>query len=247
MHFFTDIQNVTALALNGSEYCWIEEVDDKTWRIWHIDRTIRTAVRFTDFNSWSVEVVKDLTDMPMNMTIAGGKVYVSVASGKIQRMDADGSDFQPDFITGLDKPTHLVVDASGGKLYWTEEIASGTWQIRSAGLDGSNLETVRALEDVPMGLAVDGSRGHLYVSVASGEIQRLSVDGATFTRDFITGLDAPRSLGVDVSGGKLYWTEMGRIRRASLTGQNIESVAEGLGVPDDLVLDVRLPTPADTR
>ena len=165
-----------------------------------------------------------------------GHLYVLMASGKIQRFQSGGYNFEPDFIIGLASPEHLVADTVGEKLYWTEKTPDGTWAIRTASLAGSNVQSVRTLESMPLGLEIDAIAGQLYVSVAAGKIQRLRVDGSDFEPDFITGLAAPGSLCVDVRDGKVYWTDGDSIWRASLTGENIECVLADLGAPAHLVL-----------
>ena len=233
-----DIRNATSLALNGFDYYWTEKTKDKAGRIWYMKNESGAGVRIIDSDDWEIQWVKELTEAPTDMIIAEGHCYLLAPSGKIQRLRTSGGDFQRDFITGLASPKNLVVDAFGKKLYWTEETPDGTWHIRGVPLDGSNVQSVRTLESAPLGLAIDVSTDQLYVSVASGKIQRLRVDGSDFQRDFITGLAAPESLSVDVGGGKVYWTEKGGIWRASLNGENIEQIVTGLGMPAYLVLDV---------
>ena len=47
----------------------------------------------------------------------------------------------------------------------------------------------------------------------------------------------PKSIALDLSDAKVYWTEVsGRIRRANLDGSNVEGVATGLGTPMGLVV-----------
>ena len=237
-NLFPDIQNATSLALNHYYYYWSEKTDDNTWKIYHGKKETPSQIREFD------EV---LTDIPMDMTHTEHKFYVSVSSGKIQRFGSGRYDFEPDFITDVASPKHLAVDILGEKLYWTEETTDGTWQIRCAALDGSNIQLVRALESVPLELGIDSMAGHLYISVVAGKIQRLRVDGSDFQSDFITDLVSPGSMGVDVGGGKLYWTEKDSIWRASLSGENIERVVPGLGRPAHLVLDVRLPIATETQ
>ena len=245
VNLLPDIQNATRLALDPyyyySYYCyyWTEKTDANTWRVRQASKYTTTA-QITDFR-------EELTDIPMDMAIAENLLYVLVASGKIQRFRASSSNFEPDFITGLASPKHLVADVLDEKLYWTEKTTDGIWQIRCAALDGSNIQLVRTLPSMPLGLAIDVIAGQLYVSVASGKIQRLRVDGSDFQPDFITGLVSPGSLGLDVGGGKVYWTEKGGIWRASLNGENIECVVTGLGRPAHLVLDVRLPIATETQ
>ena len=245
VNLLPDIQNATRLALDPyyyySYYCyyWTEKTDANTWRVRQASKYTTTA-QITDFR-------EELTDIPMDMAIAENLLYVLVASGKIQRFRASSSNFEPDFITGLASPKHLVADVLDEKLYWTEKTTDGIWQIRCAAFDGSNVQSVKILPSMPLGLGIDAIAKQLYVSVPEGKIQRLRVDGSDFQPDFITGLVSPGSLDVDVGDSKVYWTEKDGIWRASLNGENIESVVTGLGRPAHLVLDVRLPIATETQ
>ncbi len=225
-----DIQNATRLALDPYfYYYWTEKTDAHTWRVRQTSKYPTTA-QITDFR-------EELTDIPMDMATVKHRLYVLVTSGKIQRFWESSYNFEPDFITGLASPKHLVADVSGEKLYWTEKTTDGIWQIRCATLDGSNVQPVRILPSMPLGLGIDAIAKQLYVSVAEGKIQRLRVDGSDFEPDFITGLTAPGRVGVDVRDSKLYWTDGNSIWRASLTGENIERVLTDLGTPAHLVLE----------
>ena len=56
--------------------------------------------------------------------------------GKIRRANPDGSNPE-DFITGLSAPTFVVVESSGGYIYWGDH---GTDKIQRADLeDGGNI------------------------------------------------------------------------------------------------------------
>ena len=61
-------------------------------------------------------------------------------------MNVDGSNFQPNLITELERPSGLALDVSGGKVYWAET----TGRIRRANLDGSNVEDVATGLGPPM-------------------------------------------------------------------------------------------------
>ena len=128
--------------------------------------------------------------------------------------------------------TSLAVDMAGSQLYWTEKTGDRTGRIRSANLDGTNVKLVKNLTSVPYSIALDIVNGKLYLTNAWGKIQRLNVDGSNFQPNFITGLNTPRNLVLDVTGSKVYWTETteasGRIRRANLDGSNVQNVATGL-------------------
>ena len=65
------------------------------------------------------------------------KLYLTNAWGKLQRMNLDGSNFQPNLITGLKAPGQVAIDVIDGKVYWTEQ-----GKLRRAELDGENVQDV---------------------------------------------------------------------------------------------------------
>ena len=71
------------------------------------------------------------------------------------------------------------------------------------------------------------------------KIQRTKLDGSNI-EDLVTDLDEPRGIALDVSGGKMYWTDTGtdKIQRANLDGSNIQDLVTGLGGPSGIALDV---------
>ena len=227
-------QNATSLAVDTSvgKLYWTEKTSETTGRI-----------RRANLDGSNVEVVKELTSAPFGIAIdtANRKLYLTNAWGKIQRMNLDGTDFQPNLITDLEDPKHIALDVADGKLYWTEKTSETTGRIRRANLDGSNIELVKELTGVPLGIALDTENGKLYLTNTQGKIQRMNPNGTNFQLNFITGLEVPK--GIAVSGDKIYWIEGPRIRRASLNGDNIEDAVTGLSSPSLLVLGI--PTPSD--
>lgn len=138
----------------------------------------------------------------------------------------------------LKAPKHISLDVRRGKLYWTEKTSSQISKIRSVNLDGSNLQLVKELTNAPLGLAVDGVNGKLYLTNALGKIQRINFDGSNFEPNFITGLDSPESIAVDMAWGKLYWTETNSIKCGDLSGENVQEVVAGLGTPTSIALSI---------
>ena len=125
----------------------------------------------------------------------------------------------------------VAVDAAGGKVYWTE----GS-RIRRANLNGTNVQLVREFTSKVQGLAIDAQKNKLYLASAVGKVQRLNLDGTNFEPNFIVNLNSPMSVAVDAAGGKVYWTEENRIRRANLNGTNTQNVATGVGSPIGITL-----------
>ena len=76
---------------------------------------------------------------------------------------------------------------------------------------------------------------------ATDRIQRADLDGANVETVVTRGLGTPFGLTIDVSAGKMYWTDDGtnKIRRADLDGSNIEDViTRGLDKPIEVDLDL---------
>jgi len=75
-----------------------------------------------------------------------------------------------------------------------------------------------------------------WVDSLAAKVQRV-IHSGTVVEDLVTGLDAPRGVAVDVTGGKMYWTAlgtllgMGKIQRANLDGTVVEDLVTGLAGP----------------
>ena len=213
-------------AANGKLY-WIEQASDNAWKI-----------QRANLNGSNVQRVKALSDASHSLAIDAGarKLYWVNTRGSIQRIDLNGQNFQPNFITGLQSPQSLAIDTVGRKLYWAEKASKTAGKIQRANLDGSNVQQVKALMSEPRYMAIDTAADKLYWVNAWGEIERMDLNGQNFQPNFITGLQSPQSLAIDTVGRKLYWTEPYSVRRADLNGGNLEDVVAGLAAPATLAL-----------
>ena len=147
-----------------------------------------------------------------------------------------------DIVPDVQDPTCLAVDTANSKLYWGEKTGKQKGRIRRANLDGTNVQLVKALTSVPVDIALDTAGQKLYLINAWGKVQRMNFDGSNFQSNLVTNLEAPDHLALDVTGGKIYWTEQtskttGRIRRANLNGSNMELVKSLTSVPQGLDID----------
>lgn len=159
-------------------------------------------------------------------------------SGQIHRADLDGSDAE--YLVGEYSMGGLVVDPSGGKIYWSGETllfeppydyVSGIW---SADLDGSQaqllIDTGTAL---PGSLAIDTSAGKLYWAEHwDGRIRRANIDGSAVEL-VVPDASWPGTLAVDPDGDRMWWsewsTESGQlILRAHLDGSEATPIISGL-------------------
>ena len=72
--------------------------------------------------------------------------------------------------------TVLTVDRAGGKLYWGERSQSGG-TIKRANFDGTNLETLLTLPNVPRGITIDTVESKLYWTNSDLQIQTSDLNG----------------------------------------------------------------------
>ena len=169
-------------------------------------------------------------------TPANDKLYLTNSWGKIQRINLDGSDFEPNLITGLNAPKHLALDVAGGKLYWTETEG----RIRRANLNGSNTQTIATGLRTLGGIAV--ANGNLYWteqnSESAGRVQRVNLDGSS-VQTLSSLQSVPLGIAIDATGRKLYWTNSrGKIQRADLNGSNVQNLITGLDAPAGITLGI---------
>ena len=232
------VRNATGLAIDvaGSKLYWTERTGDSTGRI-----------RRANLDGRNVQLVKNLTSVPQGIALdaANGKIYVTNAWGKIQRLNVDGSNFQPNLITDLESPKGLALDVSGGKVYWTEMPG----RIRRANLDGSNVEDVATGLGNPINIAIFDNTVYWTEKIGenSGEIRFVNLQGNVVTRNSFTP-GFPIGIAVDAVENKLYWTtSRGQIGRQNLDGSNFQpNFVTGLSAPGPLALRVETPMDVET-
>ena len=160
-------QNAISLAVDAAagKLYWTEKTGNRTGKI-----------QSANLDGINRQLIRNLTSAPLDIALdtASGKLYLSNAWGKIQRMNLDGSDFQPNLITGLKTPQNLVLDSAGGQLYWTERTSKTTGKVQRANLDGLNVQLVKKLTGAPRGMALDAVNRKLYLTNAWGKLQRMN-------------------------------------------------------------------------
>ena len=227
----SNVENARHIAVdvaNGKIY-WTEQTGNRSGRI-----------RRANLNGANIELVKNLTSVPHGLTIdtVNKKLYLTNSWGKVQRLNFDGTGFQPDLVVNLTSPSGVAVDAAGGKIYWIEQTGDRSGRLQRANLDGTDVELVKELKSDPHGLTVDTVNRKLYLTNGWGKVQRMNLNGSKFEPNLIVNLDAPRGVAVDTVARKVYWTEKNKIRRANLNGSNIQNVATGLESPVGIVLGI---------
>ena len=167
--------------------------------------------------------------VPPMYWIEGNTIYYRPTSGRKGTFNAP----QGDTLTG-----GLAVDTVGGKVYWTERTSNKTertsnkkGRIRSASLDGTNVQSFKLIRDVPFNIALDPVGRNLYWTNSRKKIQRINVDDKkNFDGDFITGLNSPKHIAFDVEKRRLYWTAADDIW--SIYADNDTAIPRRLGKDD---------------
>ena len=169
------------------------------------------------------QILVAAANRPPMLWVDGGAIYGLVG--------ANAQKFAP----SVDNAMNIAVDASNGKVYWTEKTGASSGTINSANLDGTSVTELTSILSVPMGIAVDATGSNLYWTNARGRIQRANLDGSGI-QNVVQDLSGPTD--IVVSNGFIYWTE-GRnsVRRVSISGQKIVGdVAANLGTVGGLAV-----------
>ena len=223
------VQNAMSLAVDvaaGKMY-WAEKTSNRTG-----------SIQRADLNGRNVQLLKRLASVPHGIALdtTRNKIYWTNSRGRIQRINVDGRNFEPNFIRGLDTPMAIATDTARGRIYWTERPG----RIRSANIKGNH----RSIRKVATGLVepvrIAIADGKVYWVERAGErggrIRRISTKSKKI-EDVATLRSLPRGIGIDTARRKLYWTNtQGRIQRANVNGRGIQRVVTGLIAPAELVI-----------
>ena len=129
---------------------------------------------------------------PPMLWVDGGAIY-GLVGANVQK-----------FAPSVDNAMNIAVDASNGKVYWTEKTGASSGTINSANLDGTGVTELTSILSVPMGIAVDVTGSKLYWTNARGRIQSANLNGSGI-QNVVQDLSGPTD--IVVSNGFIYWTE----------------------------------------
>ena len=161
------------------------------------DWTHKTTIQRADLDGSNAEILLTGTDaQEFALDLGRGKMYWT-SGGKIQRANLDGSNVEVLFREIGINIQNLVLDAVGGKIYWTDWSTSGG-TIQRANLDGSDIEVLfREIGINIQNLVLDAVGGKIYWTdwgtdywSPGGTIQRANLDGSN-VEILVTGLFSP--------------------------------------------------------
>ena len=198
-----------------------------------VDKTVAFIV--------SVEEAPEAADPVISSTRIDPKILVAAANRPVMLWVDGGTIYglvganAQRFAPGVDNAMNIAVDASNGKVYWTEKTGERSGTINSANLDGSGATVLTSILSVPMGIAVDTAGSKVYWTASSGKIKRANLNGSG-SETVMQDLSGPTD--IVVSNGFTYWTEGGNsIRRVNISGQKIvQDIAANLGTVGGLAV-----------
>lgn len=195
--------------------------------------------------SFSAGALPELIYTETGTVVGNPAIYwADKQAAAIRRVNINNSNIE-DIITNVPNSSAIALDLTRGQIYWTE---TDTGKIRRANLNGSNDQDLITGLAGPLSIALDLVRGKIYWTdqnwdgstgaVTESTIQRANLNGSNL-QDIVTGLGIIEDIALDVSMGKVYWTdsELGTIQRANLNGSNVEDLVNGTRSPSDIALD----------
>ena len=195
--------------------------------------------------SFSAGALPELTYTQTGPVVGSPAIYwADRQAAAIRRVNINNLNVE-DIITNVPDASAIALDLTRSQMYWTE---TDTGKIRRANLNGSNAQDLITGLTGPLSIALDLVRGKIYWAnqnwdlftgaVTASKIQRANLNGSN-VQDVLTRLGTVEDIALDVSMGKVYWTdsEAGTIQRANLNGSGIETLVNGSGTPSDIALD----------
>ena len=240
-------------------------------KIYWADRTLG-KIQGANLDGTGVEnlVIGLSNSYGMALDMSSGKIYwgdygtgkiqrTSILTGKTQRANLDGTDVEDLF--SASRPSKIALDVSERKIYWVRD----NRRIKRSNLDGTGGEEDVAGNYRLVDIALDLSERKIYwTNGYNDSIYRANLDDTesetVLTPHLVNGMGfpnavyEPRGIALDMSAGKIYWTNdysnSDAIYRANNDGTHVEELltrakADALGFenamvnPTSIDLDVR--------
>lgn len=222
---FTTVIAAIALDLTNNKLYWINGAE--------------AAIQRSNLDGTNIEdVVISSVSNSLSIAVDAGnqKVYWSGTGGYIRRANFDGTGIEDVVTSGVFEPSGITLDLVNNQIYWADLVAN---EISRANLDGSNAEEVITSDlENPADIVLNDDKSEIFwldkgSTGAEGTLQQANIDGSSVT-NFVTGMDDPVALTIDVSNNDLLWLddpslEPAYIGRIGTDGANQEIIIEELG------------------
>lgn len=161
-----------------------------------------------------------LIALAMGVASAQAEIFYS-SQTRIGKIDLDGTNKNPDLITGRSSVADIAVDEN--YVYWAEDVAGGG--IYRANHDGTGVTTLIGGLSRPRGLAVDDQYLY-YGTYNTTTIGRANLDGTGNSASFVTGVTTGAS-SIAVNDTHIFWSRWNTggtnagIGRANIDGTGV--------------------------
>ena len=185
----------------------------------------------------------------LHMSVLGQTVFwvdSDFDAPRLVKTGADGTELASMTLQVGSQPQSIIINTEGDSLLWTG-LGFLNAQINTISTDFNSGSVVVDSQSVLRGIDIDEVNSKIYwvsTNLDSGaKIWRADIDGQSpeVLIDFGTaGKSVPRAIGLDVAGGKMYWTNFseGKIQRADLAvGAVPEDVVSDLNGPSGIAVD----------
>lgn len=153
----------------------------------------------------------------------------------IHRLNLGGGEVET-VVDGLDAPRQIAIDPEKRRLYWVDR---GRGLVQEKWLDEGAPRTLAVGLDAPYGLALlPGEDAMIVADAELGVLYRLDLVTSELSLWLPEAGTHPSFLAVDTAGRMLYWGDNrdNVVRRRSLDGGAMETIADGFAGPRGLVL-----------
>lgn len=153
----------------------------------------------------------------------------------IHRLDLGGGDVEA-LVDGLEAPRQIAIDAGTRTLYWVDR---GRGDVMEIALDGGEPRRLASGLAAPYGLALlPGEAAMIVADAELGTLYRLDLATTGISPWLEEAGTHPSFLAVDTAARMLYWGDNrdNVLRRRSLDGGPMETIAGGFAGPRGLVL-----------
>jgi sugar lactone lactonase YvrE len=153
----------------------------------------------------------------------------------IHRLNLGGGEVET-FVDGLDAPRQIAIDAEERRLYWVDR---GRGDVVERGLDEGAPRQLSTGLAAPYGIALlPGEDAAIVADAELGVLYRLDLITAELSIWLEDAGTHPSFLAVDADRRMLYWGDNrdNVVRRRSLDGGPVETIAGGFAGPRGLVL-----------